>query len=66
MDDTTREIEIMKLMVHPNLIELYEVLKDEKFIYLVLEFMAVSLVLQVLFNPAAWWLITTFRCREGL
>jgi serine/threonine protein kinase len=42
MDDTAREIAIMKLMVHPNLIELYEVLRDEdnKYIYLVMEYMA--------------------------
>lgn len=41
MDDTAREIAIMKLMVHPNLIELYEVLRDEDntHIYLVMEYM---------------------------
>ncbi|CAM9114706.1 unnamed protein product, partial [Ectocarpus fasciculatus] len=58
MDDTTREIAIMKLMVHSNLIELYEVLRDEdnKHIYLVMEFMAGGPLMK--YNPTT----SRFRC----
>ncbi|MCL4160433.1 UNVERIFIED_CONTAM: hypothetical protein GTU68_034726, partial [Idotea baltica] len=33
-----REIELMKRLVHPNVIQLFEVMEDKKYIYLVLEY----------------------------
>jgi len=37
MDRITREIQIMQMMDHPNIIKLYETLEDSKCIYLVME-----------------------------
>jgi hypothetical protein len=47
MGRVTAEIEIMKTLRHPHLVQLFEVLRDDKYIYLIMEFMEVlfSLVL---------------------
>jgi serine/threonine protein kinase len=37
-----REIEMMKYMNHPNIIRLYDALKDDRFLYLMLEYSCIG------------------------
>lgn len=43
MGRVTAEIEIMKTLRHPHLVQLFEVLRDDKNIYLIMEYMEVGI-----------------------
>jgi hypothetical protein len=57
MGRVTAEIEIMKTLRHPHLVQLFEVLRDDKNIYLIMEFMEVVLLCEF----ALYFIVLTMK-----
>ena len=47
------EIDIMKQVDHPNIVKLYDIQEDEKYIYIVMEVLTGGEVSQLFFNLVA-------------